>query len=400
MQELVHKSDRLINAVPVRLHRKIPGNINWEWRLNSIVGARGTGKTTLLLQRAKSLKGKGKEVLYVSLDDLYFTENRLASLAKKYEQSGGKYLFVDEVHKYPGWARELKNIYDNYPDLIITFSGSSILEIFKQDVDLSRRALIYELPGLSFREFLAFAEIADFQPLELGYVLSEHRDIAVDISGKIKPLQHFNTYLRAGYYPFFTEKNRDYALTLEQIVHLVVETDLRFMKGYDPAYSRKMLQLLRVIAGTAPFKPNISKLSERIGINRTTLLNYLRYLEKARLIALLHLPEKSISVLQKPDKVFLNNPNLYYVLNPNNISVGSMRETFFQNQLNVIAEVNLHPQTDFLVDHDSQQYTFEIGGSSKKDTQIRQLNNAFLALDGLETGFANQIPLWLFGFLY
>lgn len=196
----------------------------------------------------------------------------------------------------------MKNIYDIYPGLIIAFSGSSILEIFKQDVDLSRRALIYELPGLSFREYLAFVEIGDFQPLEMAHILSGHRDIAVDIAGKIKPLLHFKTYLQSGYYPFFTEKNRDYALTLEQIVHLVVETDLRFMKGYDPAYSRKMLQLLRVIAGTAPFKPNISKLSERIGINRTTLLNYLRYREKARLIALLHLPEKSISVLQKPDK--------------------------------------------------------------------------------------------------
>ncbi len=400
MQELIRKSDRLINTVPTQLQRKIPGNINWEWRLNSIVGARGTGKTTLLLQRAKALKAQRQEVLYVSLDDLYFTENRLVYLAKQFEQLGGKYLFVDEAHKYPGWARELKNIYDSYPDLIIAFSGSSILEIFKQDVDLSRRALIYELPGLSFREFLTFAGIADFQTLALSDILSQHRDIALDIVDKIKPLRHFKTYLQSGYYPFFMEKTRDYALTLEQIVHLVVETDLRFMKGYDPSYSRKMLQLLRVIAGTAPFKPNISKLSERIGINRTTLLNYLRYLEKARLIALLNQAEKSISVLQKPDKIFLNNPNLYYVLNPLHISLGSIRETFFQNQLNVLTEITLHPKTDFIVDYNNRQYVFEIGGGSKKNTQIRRLENAFLALDGLETGFANQIPLWLFGFLY
>ena len=400
MQELVQKSDHLIDTAPFQLQRKVPGNINWGWRLNSIVGARGTGKTTLLLQRAKGLKAQHQEVLYVSLDDLYFTENKLVPLAKKFGQLGGKYLFVDEVHKYPGWARELKNIYDSYPDLIVAFSGSSILEIFKQDVDLSRRALIYELPGLSFREFLAFAGIADFQPVPLVDILSEHRDIALGIAGNIKPLQHFKTYLQSGYYPFFIEENRDYALTLEQIVHLVVETDLRFMKGYDPSYSRKMLQLLRVIAGTAPFKPNISKLSERIGINRATLLNYLRYLEKARLIALLHLPEKSISVLQKPDKIFLNNPNLYYVLNPANISVGSMRETFFQSQLNVVAEVSLHPKTDFLVVCDNQQYAFEVGGSNKKTAQIQHLDNAFLALDGIETGFSNQIPLWLFGFLY
>ncbi len=400
MQELLQKSDRLIDAAPLQLQRKIPGNINWEWRLNSIVGARGTGKTTLLLQRAKGLKAQKQEVLYVSLDDLYFTENNLVGLAKKFEQSGGKYLFVDEVHKYPGWARELKNIYDTYPGLILAFSGSSILEIFRQDVDLSRRALIYELPGLSFREFLAFAGIADFQPVPLADILRAHREIALNIANKIKPLQHFKTYLQSGYYPFFVEENRDYAQTLEQIIHLVVETDLSFMEGYDPSYSRKMLQLLRVIAGTAPFKPNISKLSERIGINRATLLNYLRFLEKARLVALLNQPEKSISVLQKPDKIFLNNPNLYYVLNPANISVGSMRETFFQSQLNVVAEVSLHPKTDFLVFYDNRQYAFEVGGSSKKPTQIQQLDNAFLALDDIETGFSNQIPLWLFGFLY
>lgn len=203
MQELVQKSDHLIDTVPFRLQRKVPGNINWGWRLNSIVGARGTGKTTLLLQRAKGLKAQHQEVLYVSLDDLYFTENKLVPLAKEFVQLGGKYLFVDEVHKYPGWARELKNIYDSYPDLIVAFSGSSILEIFKQDVDLSRRALIYELPGLSFREFLAFAGIADFQSVPLVDILSEHRDIALGIAGNIKPLQHFKTYLQSGYYPFF-----------------------------------------------------------------------------------------------------------------------------------------------------------------------------------------------------
>ncbi len=400
MQEIVQKSDRLINSVPVKIQRKIPGAINWEWRLNSIIGARGTGKTTLLLQRAKTLKAEKQEALYISLDDLYFTENRLIDLAKGYEQIGGKYLFIDEVHKYPGWARELKNIYDTYPALIITFSGSSILEIFKQDVDLSRRALLYELPGLSFREFLTFAGIADFQTFSLDDVLTNHREIALSVIQTIKPLQHFSSYLKSGYYPFFVEKNRDYALTLEQIVHLVVETDLRFMKGFDPSYSRKMLQLLRVIAGTAPFKPNISKLSVRIGINRTTLLHYLNYLEKARLISLMHLPDQSISVLQKPDKIFLNNPNLYYVLNPIHTSIGSMRETFFQNQLDVLHEISLHPKTDFLVHFKGQNYAFEIGGSNKKNKQVRQLENAYLALDGIESGFSNQIPLWLFGFLY
>lgn len=221
----------------------------------------------------------------------------------------------------------MKNIYDTYPDLIVAFSGSSILEIFKQDVDLSRRVLIYELPGLSFREFLSFAGVADFEPVPLTDILPNHREIALSITGKIKPLRHFKTYLQSGYYPFFVEENRDYAQTLEQIIRLVVETDLNFMEGYDPSYSRKMLQLLRVIAGTAPFKPNISK-------------------------------------------------------------------------LNVVAEVSLHPKTDFLVLYDNRQHAFEVGGSNKKTAQIQQLDDAFLALDDIETGFSNQVPLWLFGFLY
>ncbi len=400
MKELVQKSDRLINIVSLQLQRNVPKNINWNWRLNSIVGARGTGKTTLLLQRAKMLREQKKEVLYLSLDDLYFTENKLVDLAKLYEQQGGKYLFIDEVHKYPNWARELKNIYDYYPELIVTFSGSSILEIFKQDVDLSRRALMYELPGLSFREFLGFSGLGDFQVFPLTDILSHHRAIASDIVQQVKPLQYFKTYLQSGYYPFFMEKERDYALTIEQIVQLVVETDLRFMKGYDPTYSRKLLQLLRVIAGSPPFKPNISKLSERIGLNRATLINYLRYLEKARLVSLLNQAEKSISVLQKPDKIFLNNPNLYCTLNPIGFSIGSMRETFFQNQLGVLHEVALHPKTDFYVYHNQVQYAFEIGGKNKKKSQIQELDNAYLALDDLETGYAHQIPLWLFGFLY
>ncbi|MEM8524193.1 MAG: AAA family ATPase [Bacteroidota bacterium] len=381
------------------MQRKIPAAINWEWRLNAVIGARGTGKTTLLLQRAKHLQAT-KEVLYVSLDDLYFTENKLVELVDEFQQLGGQYLFVDEVHKYPNWARELKNIYDSFPELIVTFSGSSILEIFKQDVDLSRRALLYELPGLSFREYLEFSLGIVFPTVSLSDLVNNHRTIAPTIIEQIKPLKHFKAYLQSGYYPFFLEKERDYQLTLEQIVQLIVESDLRFMDGFDPAYSRKMLQLLRIIASSAPFKPNISKLSERVGITRVTLLNYLNYLHKARLTASFHLPEKSISTLQKPDKIFLHNPNLYYVLNPTQVDIGSVRETFFQSQLQVPFDLYLHSKADFLVEYQGQQLIFEIGGKHKKTTQIRNLDNAYLALDDLEIGFGKQIPLWLFGFLY
>ncbi len=400
MRDLFHKSDRLLALVPMKLQRKIPGNIDWKWRLNAVVGARGTGKTTLLLQRARALKKDNENVLYVTLDDLYFTEHTLLETATRFSQQGGIYLFVDEVHKYPGWAREIKNIYDTLTALIVAFSGSSILEIFRQNVDLSRRALLYELPGLSFREFLFLAEIHEFPSISLSDLLSSHRDIADQILKQIKPLKYFSTYLQSGYYPFFIEAHRDYNLTLEQIINNVVEVDMLYMKGYDPTYSRKLLQLLRVIASSPPFKPNITKLSERIGINRNTLINYLGFLDKAKLISQRHLVEKSISIMQKPDKIFLNNPNLYYTLNPYQVSVGSVRETFFQNQMEVPADIFLHPKYDFTVELNGQKLVFEIGGRNKKRTSPKAMPDLYYVLDDIETGFENTIPLWLFGFLY
>lgn len=400
MDEIVQKSDRLIELSPKKVERDSPGNLNWNWRLNAILGARGTGKTTLLLQRAARLKSQNIEVLYISLDDLYFTEHRLIEVATKFSQSGGRHLYIDEVHKYPGWARELKNVYDSLPDLKVVFSGSSILEIFRQDVDLSRRALVYELPGLSFREFLAMAGIIVFEKIQLETLLKSHREIALEILQKIKPLQHFNRYLRRGYYPFFLEEHRDYVLTLEQVIKLVIENDLQYLDGFDISYSRKMLQLLKIIAGSPPFKPNISKLSERIGINRNTLVGYFRYLERARLVSLANFPEKNISALQKPDKVFLNNPNLYYVLNPLHSDIGSIRESFFFNQTAVVAQPVLHPQVDFMVVKDDISYHFEVGGAGKSAKQSEGLSNAFIIKDDIESGMENRIPLWLFGFLY
>ena len=400
MDEIFEKSNLQLQRVPLTLQRCVPGTLNWEWKLNAILGARGTGKTTLLKQRAKTLQESGVEVLYVSLDDLYFTENNLLDLARRFEQLGGKYLFVDEVHKYPGWARELKNIYDTYTNLTVAFSGSSIVEIFRQDVDLSRRALKYELPGLSFREYLTFVGVSNLQIYTLDEILTEHITLAAQLSSRIKPLKYFKAYLEEGYYPFFLEPFRDYHLTLSQIANLVVESDLQSMEGYDPSYSRKLLQLLRIISSSAPFKPNISKLSERIGISRKTLLNYLGYLEKARLITMMHLPEVSLSVLQKPEKIFLNNPNLYYALSPQNVSLGNVRETFFQNQLEIVGEISLHKKADFQVVYEGQPYVFEIGGRGKDFSQVKELPNGFLALDDLEIGTARKIPLWLFGFLY
>ena len=372
MREIVEKSDRLLQGIPMEFKRKVPGNLDWNWRLNAIVGARGTGKSTLLRQRAKILKEKGEEVLYVSLDDLYFTENRLIEVVRDFDLRGGKFLFVDEVHKYPGWARELKNIYDTYPELILAFSGSSIIQIFRQDVDLSRRALVYELPGLSFREYLVFIHQGVFEPIELSELICNHREIAEEIISSLQPIAHFRNYFQEGYYPFFIEPFRDYQLTLEQIVQLVIESDLQFMDGYDPAYSRKLLQLLRILSGSVPFKPNISKLSERIGISRQTLLNYLNLLEKARLISLLHFPDTSLSAFRKPEKIYLQNPNLFVALNPSQSSIGSMRETFFNSQMEVIAEVFLHDTADFLVNQKGSEWVFEVGEEIKAQSRLKE----------------------------
>ncbi len=397
MEQLLQKSSYLIARVTKDHQRATINPVNWKWNLNGITGARGTGKTSLLLQKLFDLQQDGHQVLYVTLDDLYFTENKLYDLANSFYQRGGEYLFLDEVHKYLNWHRELKNIYDSIPDLKITFSGSSITEVRRSEVDLSRRALIYELQGLSFREYLLVDGKRNFPRYGLDEILKSHVDIATEIIKSLRPLKVFQQYLRQGYYPFFTEKDRDYNLTLEQVIQLVVEVDMKYLEGFNPAQSRKLLQLLRINAAAAPFKPNVSKLSERIGIHRNTLVQYFGHLQKAKLIRLMHLPEKNTSVLQKPDKIYLDNPNLHYVLNPQQVNMGSIRESFFANQLGQVCDIYLHRQTDFHIDN---SISIEVGGKHKGQDQIRGLENAYLALDDIEVGYENRVPLYLFGLLY
>ena len=397
MEKLLEKSNRSIQYIHFPFQRELSRKINWEWRLNGIVGARGTGKTTLLLQRLAQLQKEGHEVLYVRLDDLYFIDHQIYELADTFRKNGGKYLYMDEVHKYVGWARELKNIYDAMPELIMVFSGSSIIELTNQDADLSRRALMYEMTGLSFREYLLIADIITLPPHSLNDILENHIEIASGIINQIPVLKHFTTYLKTGYYPFFLEPDRDYFMTLEQVIQIVMETDLRFIESFDIAQSKKMLTLLKVIAASVPFKPNISKISEKTGLHRQTVLLYFQYLEKARMIHLINHPERYISRLQKPDKLFLNNPNLLFVLNPDMVNTGNLRETFALNQLIVNHEVFLHKQADFMIDN---KFVIEIGGKNKDNRQVRDVENAFVFMDDIEIGHHKHIPLWLLGFLY
>lgn len=397
MEKLVEKSNKAILSTVYPYRRNVIGEINWNWRMNGIIGARGTGKTTLLLQKLKELKQNGHDVLFARLDDFYFSDHRLVDLADEFRKQGGEFLYLDEIHKYPGWPEELKNVYDSTPEIKVVFSGSSIVDLMANDADLSRRALNYEMTGLSFREFLLMSGIVTSPPLSLDEILQNHVEIAAGLIRQVPILKYFRIYLKSGYYPYFLEPDRDYLLTLEQVIRTVMEVDMRFIENYDVTQSRKMLLLLKIIASSVPFKPNVAKISEKTGLHRHTVLQYFHYLEKARMIKLLNLPEKHISRLQKPDKIFLENPNLFYALNPEMADIGNLRETFALNQLSVKHEVHLHDQVDFNVDH---KYLAEIGGKNKNNHQVKELDNAFLFLDDIEIGHHNTIPLWLLGFLY
>lgn len=398
MENLRLKSNLIVQQQSMDIVRPLAKTIDWTDRLISILGARGTGKTTLILQHIKATYGLSKEVLYITMDDIYFTDNLLSDLAQEFKQNGGKTLFIDEVHKYPNWAREIKNIYDFYKDLNIVFTGSSIMDISRQNIDLSRRAVQYELTGLSYREFLSFTGVANLMPFTLNDLLNNHIEISHQIISNFKPLQHFSDYLKHGYYPFFTENISTYHLKLEKVVRLIIEEDLQFIAGFNPHHARKIYQLLYILSTNVPFKPNISNLSEKTGISRNMIVEYLYYLSNAKLINSLSAAGKSISTLQKPDKIFLENTNLSFALSPNNTDKGSIREAYFMNQLkNAGHEINLPLKGDFFVD---DKLTFEIGGKGKSAKQLTGIENSFIAIDDLEAGIGNKIPLWMFGLLY
>jgi predicted AAA+ superfamily ATPase len=304
---------------------------------------------------------------------------------------------LDEVHKYPNWSQELKNAYDDYPDLKIVFTGSSLLEILNARADLSRRAVMYRMQGLSFREYLNMTLTAGFRTFRLEEILSEQRNISSEILKNIKPLQHFNTYLERGYYPFSFEMKELYYSQLEEVIDLILEIELPLLRGVDISYIPKLKQLLLIIAESAPFVPNVSKLSERIGINRSTLVSYLYFLQETNLTKHLYKNSSGISKLQKPDKIFLENTNLAFLLAENNANKGNLRETFFFNQMSYSHNTEYAENGDFFV---NKKYNFEIGGKNKTDRQIQNMENAFVVADDIEYGYNNKIPLWMFGFLY
>jgi hypothetical protein len=398
MEQLYDKYLKKIAGTQTGFVRSIMSEINWNARLIGIKGARGVGKTTLLLQYIKlHLNTEFQSALYVSLDNIWFSDNKLVDLVDTFAKRGGKYLFLDEVHKYPGWSVELKNIYDDYPELKLVFTGSSLLEILNARADLSRRSIVYTMQGLSFREYLGLLLDIDFKAYSLQDILQDHHLITRDIVSQIKPLKYFSTYLQSGYYPFFNEQPDLYHIRLEEVVNMILELELPLLRNVDVSYIGKLKQLLYVISESAPFIPNINKLSERIGLNRQTLLYYLFYLNEAHLTYSIYKDASGISILQKPDKLFLENTNLMYTFRGKEMNEGNARETFFANQLRYRYLLEFPVQGDFLVD---RKYTFEIGGKGKDKHQIQNLPDAYIASDNIEYGFDNKIPLWLFGFLY
>lgn len=404
MQELLETSIRLTGHIGLNFKRYLFNRIAWRDRLIEINGSRGTGKTTLMLQRVKELNSTTKgSALYVSLDDPYFFKNSISDLADRFQKFGGKFIFLDEVHKYPSkydgfdWSAELKTIYDKFPDLFIIYSGSSILKLYKGQGDLSRRRSIYHLKGLSFREFLMYDAGLEFPPLSWE-ILDDHLNIATEITSQVKIFHYFSEYLKNGYYPFYKESPEKYHERLKDVLNVILETDIPSVADIPFETILKIKKLLGVIGSSVPYTPNLSNLRSELYItDQRTLLKYLNYLEKAEIINALSKKARGNHILTKPDKIYLNNTNLFQSLNIHNPEAGTVRETFFYNQVESFASVKYPRFGDFLL---NDSVLIEVGGKNKSKNQIKGHAHSYLALDDIETGFGNSIPLWLFGFLY
>lgn len=397
MEQLIQRFYEKYAQTNVKSIRGFATTIDWSNRLIGIKGSRGVGKTTLLLQYIKKNFKPDNKVLYVSLDHFWFAENKLYNLADNFYKRGGELLVLDEVHRYPDWAVEVKNIYDDFSGLKIVFTGSSLLQIEKARGDLSRRAVIYQMPGLSFREFINFQTNYNFPAITLDEIVKNHIEIAVSVIDKIKPLELLPNYLNYGYYPFYLENTASFHQKLNEAILTVMEIDIPQFEAIQTSNIILLKRLLQVIATSVPFKPNMQAVSQRTGISLNTMKNYLQYLNNAKIITLLYASSKGLNRLGKPEKIYLQNPNLIYNLGENAQNTGNLRETFFMMNLNEKNKVESSETADFLID---EKYTFEIGGKNKGQKQIKDIPDSFVVKDDIVVGNDNIIPLWLFGFLY
>ena len=401
MEKLFERHDEYLNTVPMDFIRNFMYTINWDSRLICIKGPKGVGKSTLILQKIKRDFADGdRHVLYCSADTGYFSTHTLADTADRFVKTGGQYLFIDEIHKYDGWSQELKEIYDRYKNLHIVVSGSSLLEINNGKADLSRRMVEYEMPGMSFREYLCFTTGLDFVPTKLDNLLRNASAFCNEIKRKCHPLEHFNQYLKTGYYPFYFEDRTTYNSRVENIINYTIDTELTAQRNIDPGNTRKIKALLQIISGLVPFEVDIAKISRNIGIQRLTTLKYLKNLEEAKIIRRLFTDLNSTGDLQKPDKILLDNSNLLHILSLETPEKGTVRETFFCNQLasaGHVVEYGGMKTGDFRID---RKYIIEVGGRDKDFSQIKDAENGYIAADDIDSGLFRKIPLWAFGFLY
>lgn len=396
IQPLIESYHRRLGTVVSEYHRYLYSQINWEARMIGIRGARGVGKTTLLLQHIIENYSNVDDVLYASLDDLWFANHTVMELVDWVSLQGLKRLYLDEVHRCPDWAKILKNIYDSYPGVSIVYTSSSILMVDNGTADLSRRQTLYTLNGLSFREYLELEGKGHFDTIPLSELIENHVSIGLDLVRRQKIIPLFRQYLEHGYYPFYLDSGVDYFERLKWTINAVLENDLPAVENVTFETIGKVRRLLMLLGEKVPFVPNMSFLWRELSVNNAHGLRMLYALERAKILALATSEIKSYKQLSKPDKVFLDNTNLMYVLS-SSVNLGGMRETFFFNQLSSTHSVAIPQHGDFLVDG---KYLFEVGGKNKTFEQIANMKNSFIAADDMETGYSNKIPLWLFGFLY
>lgn len=387
---LVNYMQNQLWNVPTGFHRYMYNIIDWQERMFGLVGPRGVGKTVLFLQYMKQHQEEGG-LFYVSADNTYFSNHSLIELADQFSKEGGRHLFIDEVHKYPNWSQELKQIYDTHPDMKVSFTGSSVLDITKGESDLSRRAPIYKMQGLSFREYLAMFHRIDVPVLSLDEIIENKPFVIKDTP---HPLPLFKEYLQKGYYPF--AKDTLFSVKMDQIINLTMEVDIPQYANMNASTGRKLKKLMSIIAMSVPFKPIMDKISKMINVSRNDLSDYFLYMENAGMIAQVRDATNGIMSLGKVEKVYLDNPNLAYVLGEESSNIGNIRETFFFNQIRVRNKITISKQSDFEING----ITFEIGGKNKGQKQIENLKNAFIVKDDIEYGSGNIIPIWMFGLNY
>ena len=397
MDTIRRNFERRLRAVPTEHYRYIYGQIDWRDNLIGIRGPKGTGKSTMLLQHIKNTFEDTQKVLYISLDDMWFTTHSLEDLVEDHYLHGGTHLFIDEIHYFENWQTVLKNINDNYPGLNVVYTGSSMLKLNVGKGDLSRRLMEYTMWGMSFREYLAFEGIAAIEPVSLEDLLANHHSIAERIlADGLKILPHFVRYIESGYYPFYKSVYSGYTLRLQNVVNHILENDYAIIEGVEQSTIRKTKKMFMILAEQVPQIPNMSNLYRELDTDRNQGLKMLSALERGGLLSLLSDKPRKLSDLSRPEKIFLNNTNLMHAFasTPN---IGTIRETFFLNQLSQNHQVTYPPKGDFLVDG---KYLFEVGGRKKSFEQIKDTPDSYLAVDDTEIGYGNRIPLWMFGLLY